>query len=150
MKYLILALFSSAAFAMQAAPGTGEKSFDLMKCFSAKHGTVWGSFGHLMTSDSPELKYFATEIAVFAPDSVSRIRELNFKKAMELVDVSVRPGAASIRFSVEVEAGGEKLKRDHTITVLNWNRELKNAFVGNWKVVQNGVEVHDEVACTLN
>ena len=63
---------------------------------------------------------------------------------------SIVASIVGIVVSVEVEAGGEKLKRDHTITVLNWNRELKNAFVGNWKVVQNGVEVHDEVACTLN
>ena len=148
-KYLLLFLVSGSAFALDA-PATNVKPFDLMKCTSPAHGTLWVSFGRLRTSEKPEPTWFATELALFAPDSVSRIHEMNFKKAIDLVQISMRPKGASFRFNVEAEVEGVKIVRAHTLTIVLVDPRDKHSFLGNWKVEQEAIdEVNSPAACTL-
>lgn len=142
-------LVSGSAFALDA-PATNVKPFDLMKCTSPAHGTLWVSFGRLRTSEKPEPKWFATELAVFAPDSVSRIYEMDFKKAIDLVQISIRSKGASFRFTVEAQVEGVKVIRSHTVTIVLADRQDRHSYLGNWKVEQEQIgEVNSPVACTL-
>ena len=151
LKSLLVLLFVSAgsAFALDA-PATNVKPFDLMKCTAPAHGSLLASFGRMRTSDKPEPMWLATEVAVFAPDSVSRIYEMDLKKAIDRVQISMREESASFRFTVEANVGSETFVRKHTVTIVTYDRRDKNSFLGNWKVEQEGVgEVNSPVACTL-
>ncbi len=142
MKFLIGLMFSVPAFAMDASP-TMAKPFDLMKCKSVQHGTVWASYGRVMTSDKPAPTYFLTELAVFSPDKVTRFEfGSDFKRALSEIETRVERGGGSLHFT-------DDSGRAHSITWIQADRRDPNSFLGNWRVRDGGTEVNDIVGCTL-
>lgn len=149
---LALCLVSASAFGMDA-PKCAVKPFDMLKCKSPKLGTVWASFGHLMTSDKPDPQFFTVEVGYFSSDANARLEYgTDYKKSMAEVPTRVAPGSGSLVFSVPVESEhGEMVERKVTLTWIQVDRRDDHSFMGNAKVEQMGVpEINDLVACTLN
>ena len=119
--------------------------FELMKCTSERHGTIWASFGRLMRSGEDTVTYFPTEIVVFSPDLTSRLLFPKFEDAFK-IPTSVGPGRMSMKFDVP---NGSKI-RTHHLQIMQYDPRIDNAYVGNWSVTDSGDEKMGAVACSLD
>jgi hypothetical protein len=147
-----LCVFSFSAFGMDA-PKCQPKPFDLLKCKSPKLGTVWASFGHVMTSENLDPQFFVVEVGYFSTDANARLEYgTDFKKSMAEAPTRVAPGSGSMIFAVPVESEhGETVTRTIKLTWIQVDRRDEHSFMGNANVVQPGVpEINDLLACTLN
>lgn len=140
---LLAALFLAySAFALPN-PVPREKAYDLIKCTAPKLGTIWASFGHVMSSDDPEPRYFFTEVNVIDNSDILHRRRYWDHREGESAGavVVVRKGSIRLEFSL-VE--GES----HKLTLLNSVRNDPNSFMGNWEWAAGGKPRFDQVACT--
>lgn len=150
MKLATLAALAMLAVTSNAqalpAPGPTEPfRFELMKCTSERHGTIWASFGRLMRSGEDTITYFPTEIVVFAPDLTSRLLFPKFEDAFK-IPTSVGPG----RMSMEFEVPNGASVRTHLLQIMQYDPRIKNAYLGNWSVKEAGEEKMAAVACSLD
>lgn len=136
MKKLIL--LAVIVFASSA------QAFELMKCTSQKHGTLWASFGTLWKSGATEGIPFPTEIGVFGQDYAAKNVYYDTTKALQI------PLRLTDRvFALEFETVTNGVTRSHVLQVFAYDSALKDSLVGNWNVrVGNGEPIYDDVACT--
>ena len=129
----------AAVFAVQA------HAFDLMKCTSATHGTLWASFGAYWPSGAPEARMFPTEIVVFGKDYVAR--EVYLYDLERALSVPLRLGERFMALEFDTLTDGTP--RHHALSLLQYDETLTNAFQGNWTITAADGSAHfDPVACT--
>lgn len=146
--WILSAVFLASAGASSAAPignPPPPRRFELAKCTAPKHGTLWASFGHLMTSDSEAITYFPTELAVFAPDLTSR---LVYPTLDEALKVDLQVGSGRVHLAFRVPHGSST--RSHLLQLMQYDPRIDNAYIGNWIVTENGAESYDQVSCSLD
>lgn len=141
---LLLLLPLSSAHALPN-PNPPKRNFELMKCVSIKHGTLWASFGHQWRSDVYEPIYFPTEIVVFASDLTSRLLFPDFREGLK-IPVIVRP--TSVRMEFKVPFGDTE--RTHLLQISQYDPKIDNGYLGTWTVSVNGKESADQVGCSLD
>lgn len=147
MKTLLLlaALVSTSAHALPIPP-TGNKLFDLMKCNSAKNGTIWASFGHAILAGEDKVRFFPTEIVLFGKDISTRLLFPNYKEALKQ-DVDVGLGRMHMGF---VATSGDRVQKN-LLQIMQYDKRIANSYIGNWTVTEEGKpEIYDQVFCTLN
>jgi hypothetical protein len=150
ISFLIIFLFSTiAVYAQDESPAEYEDPrWSMLKCTSLLNGTIWASFGHLMTSDEDSVVYFPAEIVIFesltAP--ATRLFFPDFKKAIEAVKIRV----GYRKFSMEFEAPNQfSVMQKHKITLIQYPN-LKNAYMGNWALIENGKsDVMADIQCQI-
>jgi hypothetical protein len=142
MNLLITLFLSFAAFALPN-PAPREKAYDLIKCTAPKLGTIWASFGHVISSDDPEPRYFFTEVNVIDQSDVLQRRRYWDHREGEAQGavVIVRKGSMRLEFSL-------KEGESHKITLISSVRNDPNSFMGNWEWKVGEDSRFDQVACT--
>lgn len=144
---LLFAVFNSA----QALPATNDpskKPYDLLKCNSEKHGTVWASFGGVIKHDSNEREYFLTEVVYFdTKGSTFRKVFMSWEQALEQATISHGPGRFSIKFNTTIN-GAEQTQ---LIQLIVTNKYTPNSFAGNWQLSESEkTDSMSSVFCTIN
>jgi hypothetical protein len=142
MNLLATLLLSLSAFALPN-PAPREKAYDLIKCTAPKLGTIWASFGHVVSSDDPEPRYFFTEVNVIdQSDLLQRRRFWDHREGEAQGAIAVvRKGSMRLEFSL-------KEGESHKITLISSVRNDPNSFMGNWEWKVGEDSRFDQVACT--
>lgn len=146
MKFLaiFIVLFGLAGNATEAPATTTPKMYDLMKCFSAKNGTVWASFGHVILSNESVPRYFPTEIILFGEVNTRWVWK-TLDEALKM-DMYAHPGFVRLQFT----AMRRGIKQTHLLRAMRYDKDLPAAFVGNWSVSEEDKIVSsDQVYCTV-
>jgi hypothetical protein len=141
---ILVALFLVSYASALPGPAPREKAYDLIKCTAARHGTIWASFGHIMSSSDPEPRYFFTEVSVIDnTDALYRRRFWDHREGEAAgAIVVIRKGGMKLEFP---GAKGER----HEVTLVNSVRNDPNSFMGNWELIPAaGEPIFDSVACT--
>lgn len=146
MTKIILALLLLLAPIANASLDPPARTFELMKCVSVKHGTIWASFGKQYRSEEDQPRYFPTEIVVFAPDYSDRLLFPDFREALK-IPLKVTRGQLSMQFLTK---NGE-ISKTNALEISQYDPRIENGYLGQWIVTENGKRpAYDQASCSLD